>query len=442
MNKTLAVMLGALLLAGCADMDVPDLNNPSIELLQKQPPRSAINAAATGLLIGHRVDVASANGYVAMLGLLGREAYNFDAADPRFIQEMLVAPSLDPGSPRFGGNFWQQPYANIRNANILLSALDAATSMSDAEKEATRGFAKTIQALDFLVLINTRDTNGAAIDVGGALGGPLGEIKPKDEVLAHIAGLLDQAKGHLAQGGAAFPFPLSSGFRGIDPIRFNTPATFLKFNRAVKARVDVYRMDWAQALVDLSESFLDPAGPLDLGVYHVFSANSGDVLNGLVSPNLFVHPSVINEAETVGPRIDERVTRKTVAVAPRTVQGLTSGHQFRLYPTNTSPVPIIRNEELILLRAEALIHTGQVPEAADLLNLIRTRSGGLPGRGDLTANNILDELLRQRRYSLLFEGGHRWIDLRRYGRLGTLAQEGQTVHPRFPIPVAETDARQ
>ena len=44
---------------------------------------------------------------------------------------------------------------------------------------------------------------------------------------------------------------------------------------------------------------------------------------------------------------------------------------------------------------------------------------------------------------LLFEGGHRWIDARRYGKLGTLPIDlpGQRVQTAFPIPTAETDAR-
>ncbi|NIM60897.1 MAG: RagB/SusD family nutrient uptake outer membrane protein, partial [Acidobacteria bacterium] len=84
------------------------------------------------------------------------------------------------------------------------------------------------------------------------------------------------------------------------------------------------------------------------------------------------------------------------------------------------PIPIIRNEELILLRAEINIGMNLISDAADDINFIRVNSGGLDPRTNLDATNILDELLKQRRYSLLFEGGHRWIDMRRYGRLDDL----------------------
>jgi hypothetical protein len=115
-----------------------------------------------------------------------------------------------------------------------------------------------------------------------------------------------------------------------------------------------------------------------------------------------------------------------------------------MYPRIDSPVAIIRNEELILLRAEANIGLGRVAAAAADINFIRINSGGLAPRLGLNAGNILDELLKQKRYSLLFEGGHRWIDARRYGKLGTLPidQPGkQRVHPFFPIPQPECDAR-
>jgi hypothetical protein len=129
--------------------------------------------------------------------------------------------------------------------------------------------------------------------------------------------------------------------------------------------------------------------------------------------------------------------------------GLTSGYGYIMYPNTDSPVPIIRNEELILLRAEANIGLvlagtgGSLGQAKADINFIRTTSGGLAPATGLTPTNILDELLKQKRYSLLFEGGHRWIDARRYGKFGTLPIDlpGQRVQRAFPVPQPECDAR-
>jgi len=104
--------------------------------------------------------------------------------------------------PRFGGNLWVVRFANIRAANNLMTALgsSALIGMTAAEKEATTGFAQTIQALDFLEVINTRDTIGAPIAVNTKLGDPPAPIQPRDVVFTHIVQLLDSADTHLAAG--------------------------------------------------------------------------------------------------------------------------------------------------------------------------------------------------------------------------------------------------
>jgi starch-binding outer membrane protein, SusD/RagB family len=452
----LAVVLGATVGLGGCDLAVPDLNRPSVDSLERTPTRPAVISAAQGLLVGHRTGVATQGGYVSVLGVLGRESYIMDTADPRYVGELLAGATLDPGSPAFGGNFWTAPYANIRNANTLFTAIDVVQGVTDPEKEAFRGFAKTIQALDYLVLINTHDTNGVVLDVNRPVGSPLAPIvTDRKEVLGFIAQLLDEGQTHLQAGGTTFPFPLSSGFQSFaSPGEKMTVPEFIRFNRAIRARVDVYREEWAQALADLDSSFLDPAAPLTRGVYHAFGTGSGDTPDELNDPDIYAHPSIVTDAELQAPdpkspdaprAIDARVQRKIKpAKEPRKYQGVSSDITFSAYPAATTPVPIIRNEELILLRAEARFQTGNAAGALEDINFIRTTSGGLAplgGEGDV---DFIGELLRQRRYSLLFEGGHRWIDMRRYGRLDRLPidVEGHRVHERFPIPIAETDARQ
>ena len=442
--KRLLPAAGLLLLAGgCSDLTVPDYNNPSLEDLQSNPTPNKIAQAAQGLLIGTRIQQGAQNGYVSLLGIMGRESYNFDPADPRFITEMLIGP-LDPGSPAFGANLFAFPYRNIRAGNILLGAVDAVAGLTNAQKEAVRGFTKTIQALDYLHVINTRDDLGAPIDVAGAPTGTPAPIASKAEVFAHIVMLLDEAAAHLQAGGTSFPFALSPGFANFD-----TPATFLRFNRALKARVEAYRGNYAAVLTALAASFLDPAAPLDLGAYHSYSTGSGDLQNLLFDPTgraILAHPSILTDAQRkVDNTLDARAETKVAALSePRTVQGITTNLIFTIYESNTAPIPIIRNEELILLRAEARYFTGNAAGALEDINLIRTRSGGLAPRGPfLSTDDFITELLYNRRYSLLFEGGHRWIDARRFNRLATLPKALSThnVFSRMPFPEAECLAR-
>ena len=119
-----------------------------------------------------------------------------------------------------------------------------------------------------------------------------------------------------------------------------------------------------------------------------------------------------------------------------------------MYPTNISSVPILRNEELLLLRAEANLQSGNPGAALTDINAVRTVSGGLAPLASLGSDPI-GALLYERRYSLLWEG-HRWNDVRRYGRLNQLPLDCPSaactatqhfVAKVMPIPKQECDAR-
>jgi hypothetical protein len=445
----------ALALASCKDLEVPDLNSPGLDELQTNPTRAGILTAATGLLIGARANWGSQNGPVAILGILGREGYNLDAADPRFVSSLLIGP-LSGGEPAFGGNLWFLHYFNIRNANIVLNATnsiveDPAAGLTAEEKEAVRGFAKTIQALDFLMVAVTRDANGAPIDVDRSPSAEPAPIATMDQVYTHIENLLDSADTHLSNAGSGFPFALSEGFAN-----FSTPATFRQFNRALRARVAVYRDDFTTATTVLGASFVSTALPLSYGAYHTFGTGSGDALNATFDPDgRALHADTLFRAEAQlqpGGAIDQRALDKTVlrdpdgdgAVDTANVQGIKTYLLPNVSQSPTDPIPIIRNEELILLRAEANIGLNNLAAAKVDLDFIRVNSGGLDTLPDgMTQAEMLDELLYNKRYSLFWEGGHRWIDMRHYGRLGQLPLAVST-HRRFakfPFPINECTPR-
>ncbi|MCG8421257.1 MAG: RagB/SusD family nutrient uptake outer membrane protein [Proteobacteria bacterium] len=446
------MILVAVAFTAACDLEIDDLNNPGLDELTENPTPLLISAAATGLVIGNRTGYADDDGYISVLGILGRESYTFSDSEPRFITELLAGPSLDPGNPRFGGNFWAAPYRNINNAFVLLGALDNVEGLSEAEREATRGFAKTIQALDYLVVINTHDENRAAVVTADSSPDNLPALVSKGEIFAEIVRLLDEADTHLANGGDAFPFQLGAGFNR-DPIddgdNFDRPGTFRTFNRALKARVEIYRGEHRAALDALAQSFLtaDPEQPkLERGVYHAYSTNPGDAVNGLNSTGILAHPSVRADAEVIpgGDSLDRRAETKLKVLATPVSnpdEGLSSNLIYTMYASNSAFAPIIRNEELILLRAEANIALENFTEARADLDFVRAQSGGLDV-SRLPDEQLVDELLKQRRYSLLFEG-HYWIDMRRYGRLDQLPldREKDVVHSAFPIPAAESGPR-
>lgn len=459
MIKKSAFLILAVVLAlgGCTeDLMIENFNAEDLNELIENPTRSAVLAAATGMVIGARNEIDDRNGYVSLTGILGRESLVFDGSDPRFVSEVLAVP-MSPGSRAFGGNIWPERYSNIRLGTLILNGTDtppATDEMTDEEKEAVRGFVKTMIAHEFLLIINTRDENGAVIDVDRDPRGEPGPIVSKAEVFDHIETLLDDGRDHLDNAGSsAFSFETSSGFIG-----FNTPQTFRQFNRALAARVDVYTEDWMGAVSNLNESFLDTGAPLDVGVYHVFSLVSGDQTapgrtpgNDLFDPTVFAHVSVGTDVETNGAgAADRRFQNKVMEVdPPESFAGITTDVTFAIYDNQLAPIPYIRNEELILLRAEANINLGNVTSgpnpAEDDINFIRDNSGGLDpvDLSAATIDELIDRIIYERRYSLMFEGGHRWIDARRLGRLDDLPLDvaSHVRNSAFPIPEEECLAR-
>jgi hypothetical protein len=162
----------------------------------------------------------------------------------------------------------------------------------------------------------------------------------------------------------------------------------------------------------------------------------------------FGHPSLETQAQLqLNGSPDLRFLTKLVKRQPSsfgTPQVLTSDLGWIRYPSPNSPIPLIKNEELILLRAEANIGLNNPAAAVPDINLVRTTSGGLlPYAGPVDQPSLLTELLYNKRYSLLYEGGHSWIDFRRYSRTADLVAFDRPGPPpdvifnTLPIPSAE-----
>lgn len=95
---------------------------------------------------------------------------------------------------------------------------------------------------------------------------------------------------------------------------------------------------------------------------------------------------------------------------------------------------ILKYSDLLLIRAEAAFELGNISEALDKVNIIRTRAG-LPNLISLTQQ----ELYNERRWEMAMEHD-RWFDLVRTGQAqSAMATNGKTfiigVHEVFPIPI-------
>jgi len=278
--------------------------------------------------------------------------------------------------------------------------------------------------------------------------------------LTYISALLDSGAANLALAGSGFPFALPPDFAGFD-----TPATFGTFNRGLAAKVDLELAFrpltgalagdgaalLAAAQTALTASFMDTTKALDVGPAHSYAVVTGDAQNGLfdgdtASTNYVANPRVRAEADAG----DLRVTRKTAVSAQRSEGGEASTIVFLLYQGPTTPTKLLMNKELILLQAEVYWGQGNLPFALAWADFIRRTDGGLAT--DTTtvtsAASVLNRILHEKRYSLLWQSGDRWIDARMFGKLDSLpppaglgAERGYAPLPWFPIPQNEQNAR-
>ena len=469
--RSIAIAAGLLVLAAC-DFNILNTNQPTLGDLLGNPTRDKLAAAATGVMSSARTGMVP---YIWRLGSMGREGINLSGNNQPDYAEPYFGPVQGGGS--FGGTLWLDRYQSIRTANIYLQALANNSSLSgpdllsDAERAASRGMANTYKALAFLYVVQARAQLGAPVDVDRTIEQGPAPWVAEDSVYGYIHGLLNSAQTDLAAAGStAFPFRIPPGVAD-----FATPAAFIKFNRALAAKANVLRATalngcggnpascYTAALADLGQTFLSTAlADFQSGAYLDFSTDPGDQTNDLSEPldgsTWFALGSNIADAATQASSSskDQRVLTKIDSAEVVQILGgiaIPGELKFTVYFSNGAadaghPIPIIKDEELLLLRAEAswFSSTPNKGQAITDLNLVRQNSGLLPATTVTSASSdaaFVTALLYERRYSLLWEQGARWIDARRFNLLATIpvAVANGNVPEVMPIPSTECDAR-
>jgi len=445
MRKILGAAVLVVAATACRQSDI-DITNPNVAsagTVASDP--TALQLLATGLMVDQR---GTRSAMITNTGIFGREMYNYTPQEGRNTTHYLIGITaggkqvIDPTG--FAVGSWSGEYGALRDIYNFKNTINASAGLTAAQKSASLGFAETIEALMVFEVLETRDTLGVITEVK-ANPFDLAPFVTRDSGYKFVLNVLDDASSKLAAGGSAFPFTMSPGFgTSVAGADFTTPAGYNKFNRALKAKAAAHYATlgggaaaWQASLSALSASFLNDAATtrsqFDVGVYDTYapSPDSPNPLTQATNTNLYAHMSIQADVQKkANGQPDDRYTAKIRSGLPSrqgpvTGDGPTSAAStlgFSMWPTTSSPIPVIRNEELILIRAEAKLATGDKAGAIADLNIVRTNSGGLPP-STLTAasstDDILNGILYEKRYSLLMEGD-RWVDLRRYNKLGTL----------------------
>lgn len=440
LTNTIILLLGFVVMTVSCDLvkvdEVVDPNNPSATGVLNNASEGELQDLVTGLESVNRIYNNASSDWWSLTGTMSRELYYINTSDPTYAIDWLQLPvpsrtqDAEENSNFFvDASGYESPYFAIRHANLLIEALNKTESVTDTEKNGYFGFANTVIAYQFQMPLMHQYQNGIRTEVTFLEPLNPGGFVSYDQALQNIRDILDNGYTQLQNAGSSFNFELTGGFEGFD-----TPAGMQQVNRAIAARYALYAEDWQGALDALDDSFLnlDPGqgeAGLMVGPAHTFEGGVDQNGNSQFNPYFFVpdadqnllivpSPDLIADAEAGDLRIDRKFDLRTNPATTPDIPGLSADYQDGRFASATSQMPFIRNEELILIYAEANIQIGgaNLADAETALNIIRETWGIGPYTGTVDQASLLDEMLEQRRYSLWGEG-HRWVDMRRYDRL-------------------------
>ena len=427
----MGVVASALMLNACKLEVVNDPNFPSVGAVSANATKAQLDALSIGQFSAARNGVGT---YLQVVGVIGKELFNFNSTESRWFTELNGIRPIDNSA--FYNGATTAFGLPVRQANITITACDKTTSVTDAQKNGYKGIANTFKGLAYLYMLNAQGKNGVRLNVED----PFNPSKPATyaESLAGIAKALDDGAAQLDQAGSAFPMALPSGFAA-----FSTPATFKRFNRAIAARVALYQGDYVKTGTLLSQSFFSVTGDINAGPVHTFNPSSPDFSNPLLnstSVRIVGNEKIWNAIDAGDKRLAKLAIQATPISYSAAGASYSSKYLANVFVGASASAPIIRNEELILIGAEVAAQAGNTTEALRHINAVRTANGVANYAGATTKDALINAILRERFYSLWYEG-HRWLDYRRLNRLAEieLPVAGMKVLENLERPVAEVN---
>ncbi|HEV7595765.1 MAG TPA: hypothetical protein VGO33_12270 [Gemmatimonadaceae bacterium] len=457
-------------IGACKDStSVPDLNNPSVSSVGGALSPGNLQILLTGVIDRERQGLDFP--FYVFPATMARDVWRLDNSESRFESETLEG---RPSPGGFVGTRGFPIYFNaMRAAQNLIDAVPKATAEFTAgDKLAITGFVRTLKANDLYRVLETRDTIGLPVALSDPNAAAPAAILCKPKVLAYISAALDSAYTDLqaakAAGTTTFPATLPAGWTSVGG-DYSTIDNQIKYNRGLKGKIELYR---GLAAGGTAQNFTDAKTALDLalagvpataaglagGPYYQFSTLSGEVANPLFDSRIHFTPSVHDSLQAGDLRGSKIITQSTPATLK--VDGVTFTTPYDPAVTVTSnpqnqtrPIPILKNEELFLVRAQAKIGLNDYIGAAQDMNIVRSVSGGPALTPYVTFANqtqAIDAVLYEKRYSLLTDGPQRLVDLRAYNRLDAAHYPpGTQLAPYtsdpynwvLPYPQSEIDAR-
>lgn len=341
-------------------------------------------------------------------------------------------------------SLWRLSYSQIYNVNSIIEGLNNTTVLTEPFKNQLKGEALFVRALVHFYLMQIYGDIPYITTTDYEINR---QVPRQSTTVVYNAIVTDLEEAREL---------LSETYVSTDKARPNKIAV-----RALLARVYLYMNRNADAITEASAVINNPLYTWETDLNKVFLRNSTTTIWQLASatavrntnegatfifvsgpPPLCALQSDFINAFEVG---DQRKVKWTKTVT----SGANSWQHPYKYKLRTATSAsqeysvVLRLAEQYLIRAEARVKVGDLSGAIDDINLIRN-TAGLPNTTASNDNEVLEEILKQRRFELFTEYGHRFFDLKRSGTINTvlpLVKPGWDNNDVvWPVPQSELNA--
>lgn len=360
---------------------------------------------------------------------------------------------------------WASGYESIIKCNAAIEGLNNSATLTDNVKRQLLGEAKFVRAFFYFYLTNLYGDVPLILTTDYVINSTISRSS-KAEVYAQIINDLKEAKQLLSDQFLDGDLQAFS----VAPERVR-PTTWAA--SALLARVFLYDQNFTNAeaeasrvidnsifnLSSLNNSFLKASLGNNEAIWQLqpvlpnFNTPEGPTfLITSDGPRIWLSNELLNSFE---PNDQRRFNRNWIDSLE--VSGTTYYFPYK-YKIKSSPevtnetgsaamsefVMVLRLSEQYLIRAEARAAENNIAGAQNDINIVRTRAG-LPNTTASDSESLIAAIQHERQTELFSEWGHRWLDLKRTGKIDEVMsivtpQKGGTWETRdqlYPIPVSE-----
>jgi len=420
------------------DVETPNSQLTGVTVFEDRTTANAALIAIYAKLRNSGMLAGNANGSSVCLGLYADELTYYGATDDNtsfiFNNTMLATTAI-------ASQLWNESYQQIYSANAVIYGCENSTGLSTTDKNQFIGEALFVRALVHSYLTNLYGDVPYITTTDYEVNRLVSRM-PTSELYTNIIADLQQAIALLPE---AYVAP--------ERVRPNRSTA-----SALLARVYLYNGNWAEASNAASAVLNNAEYVWETDIDKIFLKDCTATI-WQFSPNLvgnnadegsvFVFqtgpPPFVGLREELYTSFANDDLRKSHWIASVT-DGTNTWYHANKYKQNTNTGTsveysiVFRLAEQYLIRAEARARQGELSNAKQDLDMVRSLAG-LPNTTANSEAEIIEAVQQERRFELFTEYGHRFFDLKRNGTLNTvlpvvkLGWNSTDVH--WPIPETE-----